>query len=360
MIYHIFEDDMEEIKMLNPFDITFGKPPTEIIDRPDVEDEIINSFINSNRPSAIYILTGPRGCGKTVSLTSISNKFKDMDKWIVIDLNPQEDLESQFASLLYQKGKIKHLFLKKEFNFSFKGFGLSISEGETEMSSVHGILERMLEYTKEKDIKVLLTIDEANNNQHMRVFAHSFQSYLRNGYDVSLLMTGLYENVSSLQNEKGLTFLWRAPKIYLSPLNVRAMTYSYMNILEMSEIDAKRAATITNGYAFAYQLLGYILFDEKKKTVDKEVISRFDLLLDERSYSKIYSELTKREKEIVSIVASGKVSNAEIKEILNMKDGSLSTYKMILSKKGILDTSKRGSVEFLLPRFSEFIRFHEL
>ena len=350
----------EKSNMINPFDITFGKPPTEIIDRPDLENEIIGSFLNSNRPSPIYILTGPKGCGKTVSLTSISNKFKDMDEWIVIDLNPQEDLESQFASMLYQKGKVKHLFLTKEFNFSFKGFGFSVSEGNIKMSSIHGILERMLEHIKKKGIKILLTVDEVSNNNHMRVFAHSYQSYLRNNYDVSLLMTGLYENVSSLQNEEGLTFLWRAPKIYLSPLNIRAMTYSYMNILGMSEIDAKEAATITNGYAFAYQLLGYILFNEGLKKVDDNALQRLDMLLDERAYSKIYSELSKKEKEIVLAVASGKVSNSEIKDLLNMKDGTLSTYKMILSKKGILDISKRGEVEFLLPRFSEFIRFHEM
>ena len=104
--------------MINPFDITFGKPPVEIIDRSEVENEIASSFLNSNRPSPVYILTGPRGCGKTVSLTSISNKFKEMDKWIVIDLNPQQDLEQQFAASLYQKGELKRLFLKKEFNFS--------------------------------------------------------------------------------------------------------------------------------------------------------------------------------------------------------------------------------------------------
>ena len=83
--------------MINPFDITFGKPPVKIIDRPDVENEIMGSFLNSNRPSPIYILTGPRGCGKTVSMTSISNKFKEMDKWIVIDLNPQQDFSVLFT-----------------------------------------------------------------------------------------------------------------------------------------------------------------------------------------------------------------------------------------------------------------------
>ena len=84
------------------------------------------------------------------------------------------------------------------------------------------------------------------------------------------------------------------------------------------------------------------------------------LFLDERAYSKIYSELTKKEQEIVSAIASGKVTNNEIKELLHMKDGSLSTYKMSLSKKGIIDVTERGITNFLLPRFSEFIRFLEL
>ena len=345
--------------MINPFDITFGKPPVKIIDRPDVENEIMGSFLNSNRPSPIYILAGPRGCGKTVSMTSISNKFKEMDKWIVIDLNPQQDLEQQLASSLYQKGNLRHLFLKKEFNFSFKGLGFSIS-GETPIVSVSGLIDKMLEHLKKKGVNVLLTIDEVNNNQYMRVFAHAYQYYLRCDYAVSLIMTGLYENVSSLENEDGLTFLYRAPKVYLSPLNVRAMTYSYMNILDMEEKDAKEAAVITNGYAFAYQLLGYVLFNLNKKKVDEQVLQKLDLLLDERAYSKIYSELTKKEREIVSLVASGKKSNAELKEMLLMKDGSLSSYKMILSRKGIIDISQRGVIEFQLPRFAEFIRFNEL
>lgn len=343
--------------MINPFDITFGKPPLEIIDRPDVEQEIATSFLNDNRPSPVYILTGPRGCGKTISLTSIANKFNNLDKWIVIDLNPKRDLEEQLAASLYEKGKLKHLFIKKEFNFSFKGLGISI-KGDMPIVSVAAFIERMLDYLKSKEINVLLTIDEVNNTTYMQIFAHSFQSYLRAGFKVSLIMTGLYENVSSLENEDGLTFLYRAPKIFLPPLNIRAMTYSYMDILKMEEKDAKEAAEITKGYAFAYQLLGYILFEEKKMKVDEEALRRLDLYLDERAYTKIFSELSNKERDIVALIAKGSASNQEIKEALQMKNGSLSTYKMILSKKGIIDVSERGIVKFSLPRFAEFVRFY--
>ena len=77
----------------------------------------------------------------------------------------------------------------------------------------------MLIVLKKNKKKVLITIDEASNTSYMRSFAHDFQSLLRSDYPVYALMTGLYENVNSLQNNKNLTFLYRAPKINLNPLN---------------------------------------------------------------------------------------------------------------------------------------------
>ena len=345
-----------EIKDINPFDITFGKQPTKFIDRPEIKDEILTSLYSGKQ--SIYILTGARGSGKTVTLTSIANDIKEKINWIVIDLNPLEDLLEQLAASLYQQGKLRKLFIDKEFSFSFKGVSFTIS-GKNPVTNVFNLLTIMFEYLKKKKIYILLTIDEVTNNEHMRIFAHSFQSFIRNDYNVSVIMTGLYDNISNLENEKTLTFLYRAPKKYLEPLNLRSIAYSYINQLNMNEDDAIEAAKITKGYAFAYQLIGYILFEKNKKKVDKDVLQELDLLLDERSYSKIWSELTNREKEIVSLIANNKSSNKEILEALNMKSNSLSSYKISLSKKGIIDVSQRGVASFILPRFKEFIQFYE-
>lgn len=343
-------------KCINPFDITFGKQPDKYIERPEVNDEILTNLV-SGKPS-IYILTGARGSGKTVALTSITNAIKNESNWITVDLNPLDDLLEQLAATLYQKGKLKKLFINKEFNFSFKGVSFTIS-GSNPVTNIFNLISLMLDHLKKKNIYVLLTIDEVSNNEYMRIFAHSFQSFVRNDYNVSLIMTGLYGNISNLENEKTLTFLYRAPKVYLSPLNLRAITYSYINQLNMDEDDSLEAAKITKGYAFAYQLLGYILFKNKKKKIDKSILQELDLLLDERSYSKIWSELTTKEKEIVSTIANGKTSNKEILDFLNMKANSLSTYKISLSRKGIIDVSQRGVVSFALPRFKEFVNFYE-
>lgn len=48
---------------------------------------------------------------------------------------------------------------------------------------------------------LLIAIDEVTSTEYMRVFAASFQVFLRQNLPVFLLMTGLYENINELQNE---------------------------------------------------------------------------------------------------------------------------------------------------------------
>ena len=60
----------------NPFNITFGKKPFLIISRENELSQIYDSFESEKSDSNIYILTGIRGSGKTVSATTIVEHFK--------------------------------------------------------------------------------------------------------------------------------------------------------------------------------------------------------------------------------------------------------------------------------------------
>ena len=142
-----------EIKNINPFDITFGKQPGKYIERPEMENEILTSLYSGKQ--SIYILTGARGSGKTVALTSIANKIKEESNWIIVDLNPLEDLLEQLAASLYQKGKLRKLFINKEFNFSFKGVSFTIS-GNNPVTNIFNLLSLMFEHLKKKNIFVLI------------------------------------------------------------------------------------------------------------------------------------------------------------------------------------------------------------
>lgn len=69
-------------------------------------------------------------------------------------------------------------------------------------------------------------------------------------------MTGLYKNLSSFVKEKSLTFLYRAPKIFLKELNMMAISNSYKKIFNIGELESLKLAKFTLGYAYAYQLIG--------------------------------------------------------------------------------------------------------
>ncbi len=71
-------------------------------------------------------------------------------------------------------------------------------------------------------------------------------------------MAGLFDNISNLQNEKSLTFLYRAPKIFLEPLSIPAITTSYRSVFNISPSEAVEMAKLTKGYPFAFQILGYL------------------------------------------------------------------------------------------------------
>ncbi len=93
----------------------------------------------------------------------------------------------------------------------------------------------------------------------MRQFALSFQTMLRNDYPVYLLMTGLFQNVTNIQNDKSLTFLLRAKRIDLESLNLSLIKKSYQDILSVSSDQARKMAELSRGYPFAYQVLGYLV-----------------------------------------------------------------------------------------------------
>ncbi len=340
--------------MTNPFDITFGKEPNSIISRSEELKPIINSFTSYPSNSNVYILTGIRGSGKTVAMTTISDYFKKEDNWLCIELNPESDMLEQLAAKLYGEGNSKKLFVKKEFNISFKGLSFSIS-GERPISSISSLLKFELSYLKEKNIKVLISIDEAVSNEYMKVFAHEFQTLLRDKQDLYLIMTGLYQNISLLEKNKSLTFLYRAPKIYLQSLNIISISNSYKNIFNLSYEDSIKLAKFTNGYAFAYQLLGNLLYESNDKVLNEDLISRYDELLYERSYNIIYNELTKKEKEILKVSVTDS-SNRYIMTNVSISKEQLSAYKKNLVLKGILVKNK-DSIEFALPRFKEFLKF---
>ena len=342
--------------MSNPFTISFGRQPAQFISRPVETNEIIENFEQEPPSSQVYMLTGVRGSGKTVLMTDIAKELSKRENWLVVELSTERDMLTSLAAKLCSRPELFALFVEAKLNFSLLGFGVEVKSAAP-ISDIETALARMLGVIRAAGKKLLVTVDEAANNPNVRVFASTFQIFMRQEYPVFLLMTGIYDNIHNLQNEKTLTFLYRAPKITLGALNLTSIRLQYAKIFGISMKEAGRMADLTMGYPFAFQVLGYLYWNSRDaKTLD-EVLPEYDRYLEEYVYSKIWSELSETDKQIVAVMAAtGKTKVGEIREEVAMKPEKFSVYRERLKRKGVIDTSRYGAVTFALPRFDVFVR----
>lgn len=339
--------------MQNPFTLTFGKSPLEPVERPVQTNEIIDTFTAEPVNQQMFLITGVRGSGKTVMMTEISRKLRTREEWVVIELNPSVDLLQGILSKLNSNPVCAGIIKSAKIDLSFWGFGVSI-EGAVPITDAETAIIAILEKMKKNGKKLLVTIDEVTNNEFMHVFAGSFQIFVRQDLPIFLLATGLYENIDELQNEKNLTFLYRAPKIQMKPLNQQAIIKKYMNIFQIEREQAAQMAELTKGYPFAFQVLGYLTWNNHGNY--REVLEEYEQYLSEFVYDKIWSELSRKDRVVARGIAetdSGKIK--DIREHLGMETNQFNPYRKRLIKKGILSGEMRGYVYFTLPLFEDYV-----
>ena len=336
----------------NPFTLVFGQPPLEVIERTSQAERIISEFCQERPSNTINLVTGIRGCGKTVFITQIANRLREKKEWIIVNLNPQRDLLPALAAKLHSDRTLVEWFQEAGINLQAFGPGIEI-KGVPPVRDIEEALIRMLRSIQKHNKRVLITIDEATNSKDMRIFASAYQIFIREQLPVYLLMTGLYHQIDRLRNAEGMTFLERAPRTVLSPLNFSAMVERFTETLKVSQETATRLAKATKGYSFAFQIIGYFCWEDPY---------RLDLALDksrdylyEFAYQKIWSELSAKDREVLYAVARSETGEvARVREILHYTSNQFNPYRDRLIKAGVLCAPKLGSVEFALPWFDRF------
>lgn len=339
--------------MSNPYTISFGREPRQMIPRPVQKMQILDNFRAEFPSSQVFMITGVRGSGKTVLLTEIATELSEDKDWIVVELNPERDILTGLAASLSNETSLARIFQNAKINLSFFGMGLQVS-GEAPITDIEIALRKMLESLKKRGKRILIEIDEVTNTKAVREFAAAFQIFLRRELPVYLLMTGLYENIYELQNEKSLTFLYRSPKIILEPLNIGAIASNYADIFHLEREKALEMAAMTKGYSFAFQTLGYLTWEADGDY--RSVTAVYQQYLEDYVYEKVWSELSQKDREVAAGIAEvrdGKI--LEIRKKLNMTTNQFNPYRIRLIRKGLVDGRKRGVLTFILPMFREFV-----
>ena len=313
----------------------------------------MKSFTQENSPCQTYILTGVRGSGKSVLLSALTNYFRQNKDWIVADLEPSDDLLCSFAAQLHNQSSFTDAFRKTKINFSYSGVGVEVTNQGPYQDVKTIIFQMMDKYTK-KNKRILISIDEAVNTENMKKFLGTFQILIKRNYPVYLLMTGLPENIDLIQNSDVLTFLYRAPKLHLSSLDLLRIADVYEKCLNVNREQACEMAAITKGYPYAFQTLGHFAVEYNGDYVS--AVTECKYYLSEFVYEKIWSELSTTYRKILFAAAESNTGSVkEIREKVGMESNKFSIYRDKLLRKGIISGTEYGKIKFVLPFFSEYV-----
>lgn len=357
--------------MNNPFNPSFGRIPEIFLNRGQLVEDVVHELNNPNSPYKISIVYGMRGVGKTTFLTEVGRKIKKEPDWIVVNLAMESDLLATLIDNLYMKSDSR---IKKAFEsihgLTFSAFGLQLSADINKtMSTYQGILTNMFDKLRSNGKKVLITIDEVKSSKELRNFASYYQILNREDLPVALMMTGLPEHISELQNSDVMTFLLRGKRIALSSLNLVQIEYSYANVFKQANYKVeykilKELTRMTGGYSYAFQLLGYLVWNAAKKTglIDQKLIDQIKpeylVELFQNAYTKIFESLSKQDKKFVFIMAQSKkniVAIKDIREKMERPSNIVANYRRRLLDDQVIKSTDYGEVAFTLPFFKEYV-----
>lgn len=339
---------------MNPFTLMFGITTSSKISRSENIEKIQNAFLNENGMYS-YLITGIRGTGKTVLLRTLEEIIENTPNWIVLNINPQKNIISEIYDRLIQTDYLANEVSK--WNLSLHLGPLSLTrEGGKNNNNPEIVIRNTLEKLKAFGIKVLISIDEVNDTLEFREFINYYQILISKGLPIYLLMTALNENVVGLINDKATTFLTRTPKIVLEPLDFSSIASEYRSKLNVSLKTSIELAKLTNGYAFAYQVLGYLFYESGAKEITTDLISKYEQYLWNNGYTKFWKDLSLKDREF--LIALSKSTDGTKKDILKYLDNkeSYAVYRERLLEKGLIYSPSYGCLNFVLPRFKEFIQ----
>jgi energy-coupling factor transporter ATP-binding protein EcfA2 len=351
--------------MQNPFTTTFSKSPEYTYISTNKTEEILENFSYDMPSESVYKITGVRGSGKTVILAKVEENLRSEENkekgWLVFDLNPARDMLGQMAAMLHKEGFGKSETKSKSMNISATvlgtGGGLGYSIGKDNNFFDIGVaIEEMLQSVQKKGKKILIGIDEVSKTIDMVKFTLEYGKWLRAGYPVYLVCTGLYENIQEVSNVKNLTFFRRATTIKTEPLNAVRMAEMYKRKLNIDGDEAKKMAKLTKGYAYAFQELGVLYFKKDNDDTLDDIEPELKSELFAYSYEKIWEELTEADRYLVRLlVDKDEYKREEVLNLMGDKSGNYSMYRDRLIKRGLLD-SRQAYISLSLPFFAEYIK----
>lgn len=216
---------------------------------------------------------------------------------------------------------------------------------------------------------LLITVDELDPNlDEMIELAAVYQHFVQEGRKVALLMAGLPHNVSSLINNKTVSFLRRAQQERLGRIadyDVRAAflrtVTEYGRTIDLAGLDL--AVDEIGGFAFLMQLIGFRAWDinpsGKNITIDDVAagVSIARAEMEDRVLDATFRKLSPEDIRFLEAMLQDEEESliSNLRERLDRSSAQIAQYRRRLIDAGIIGEKRRGVVAFELPYFRAYL-----
>ena len=357
------------------FDPSFGNRPQDLVGRATYlrEFEAALSTRPGNRARSILIL-GQRGYGKTVLLLEMAD-IASRNGYIVA--SPTVTSKEMPERILEKLHHSSEEFLKKEkteitggsINILGFGAGIQVQSKESGTTSFAFRLSELCNKLGEEGHGVMLLIDEVQaNSEELKQVIIAYQEIVGEGGDIAIVMAGLPGAISSTLNDKVLTFLNRAKKMNLEPININDVYGYFRNTFKKSKIkisddDCRAAALFTAGSPYLMQLVGHYItiYSDDKGLLTKKYYAaamedaKKDFINDIGKIT--LHALSEKDIEFLQamVMDNDMSSISDVAERMNVSSAYAQLYKRRLIDSGIIEQPRRGKVRFAVAYLRDYL-----
>ncbi|MCL2126090.1 MAG: ATP-binding protein [Oscillospiraceae bacterium] len=361
--------------MTNAFSPTFGYKPKYIVGRDKEISEFMEGLAEApGHPNRATFFIGQRGMGKTVLLLELAERAKKAG-YVVVRVSASETMLDEIVEGVQIAGERSTEDKKnplKSINAGAFGFsvGLSFTDDIRKNYGFSTKLSLLCEALAKRKKGVLFLIDEIRaSTAEMRVFATTYQNLVGDGMNVAVAMAGLPNAISTVLNDKILTFLNRANKVDLNSLQIADVSACFAKALRDLgiEFDAKvldTAAQATDGYPYLLQLVGYHMLkflDGEKRlsaTTVELAVSNSKRALAGDVILPCLNPLSAEDKRFLKAMAIDRDESkiSDICDRMQIGRSYAQTYRRRLIDAGLIHSLSRGMLAFSIPYLGQYLR----
>lgn len=364
--------------MPNPFHPSFGVSPPLLVGREVVIEEFVEALEDGPGSSGRATLyTGARGSGKTVMLNAIEDRAKERG-WLVVSETASAGFVDRIAQ--QQLPRLLRQFDPAAVRRRLTGVTAPLNvgavtwdrvEAHVSQAGLRNQVELLTGLLAEHATGLLITLDEIHQNQirELRELATTVQHAFREGRQVAFVGAGLAAAVSDVVNDEVLTFLRRADRHTLGSVSRKDVERALREPIEGSgrTISADALTVMsdgTDGYPFLIQLVGAQTWRLHPATPEISVedatqgVANARRRLSNLVHEPALAGVSDMDKSFLLAMAKddGPSKMSDIQQRMGVDVNYASQYRLRLIATELIQSTRRGYVDFALPHLREHLR----